>query len=163
MDGLWWYLNLVAIWVLQVPVGCFIVLCEVSDACNVHIDRWQWQWIIALLLSCTTIYCITNVSFNTVTLLLYCDCIIVCLYISVVCYTRAVARIFDGEIAFPSIPSFAYLTLHYITLNIRKRPTVHHVVNRDRVTIKSRKSKVCQWVLPYFLPIPRLSARKRSP
>jgi len=39
MDGLWWYLNLVAIWVLQVLVSCFIVLCEVSDSCVLSVDN----------------------------------------------------------------------------------------------------------------------------
>ena len=132
-----------------------------SDACNVHIDRWQWQWIIALLLSCTKIYCITNVSFNTVTLILYCDCIILCLYISVVRYTRAVARIFVGVMAFPSIPSYAYLTLHYIILDIRKRPTVHDIVNRESVTIKSRKSKVIP-VSSSLLPSPPSIIRRKA-
>jgi len=38
MDGLLWYLNLVATGLLLIPISCIIVMWEVSD---VHIDPGQ--------------------------------------------------------------------------------------------------------------------------
>jgi len=72
MDDLWRYLNLVAtrvIWV-GLPISCFIIVWAVSDNGN------ELQYC-----SQTQKYCMTNIPFNTVILLVNGYCIIVFLYI----------------------------------------------------------------------------------